>query len=156
MDCTGFGLGMIPGIAIVKKLFGFVGDHYPRRLGKLIIINISRPANVFWNMVKNFVPEDVGRKVHIASDKESSRIMMERDIDPKVRCNPRGQSSMRGNGQKYAPTTPTHPHTRPQDIPRDYGGLDDWVFDADEYYGDVDMTEEESMQYEVDMPWQAA
>ncbi|GMH46489.1 hypothetical protein TrRE_jg8769, partial [Triparma retinervis] len=125
MDCTGFGLGMIPGIAIVKKLFGFVGDHYPRRLGKLIIINISRPANVFWNMVKNFVPEDVGRKVHIASDKESSRIMMERDIDPK-------------------------------DIPRDYGGLDDWVFDADEYYGDVDMTEEESMQYEVDMPWQAA
>ena len=44
LDCRGFGLSMVPSLSVVKKLFGFIADHYPRRLGKLIVINISRPG----------------------------------------------------------------------------------------------------------------
>ena len=116
---------MIPGIGAVRKLFGFVGDHYPRRLGKLVVINISGPANVFWNMVKKFVPEDVAKKVHIASGEDESRELLLQDIEEK-------------------------------DVPREYGGKDEWEFEGDEYYGEVDMTEEESRMYEIYMPWQAA
>ncbi|GMH53926.1 hypothetical protein TL16_g01566 [Triparma laevis f. inornata] len=31
LDCKGFRLSMIPSMAAVRKLFGMVGDHYPRR-----------------------------------------------------------------------------------------------------------------------------
>ena len=56
---------MIPSLGKVKQLFGMIADHYPRRLGKLIFVNVGRPTLVFYNMVKPFIPEDVKKKIFI-------------------------------------------------------------------------------------------
>jgi len=41
-----------------------------------------------------------------------------------------------------------------EDIPKELGGLDEYIFNANEYYGEPNLTEEESMRYMEEMPWQ--
>jgi len=82
LDCKGFSLSMIPSMAAVRKLFGMVGDHYPRRLGKLVILNAGRSAMVFWGMLKVLVPEDVKGKVIIVGARDSAYEALLPDIEP--------------------------------------------------------------------------
>ncbi|GMH82251.1 hypothetical protein TrST_g12525 [Triparma strigata] len=80
LDASGFTFSMIPSMSAVKKLFSMVGDHYPRRLGKLVIVNAGRASMVFWGMLKVLIPEDVKSKITIIGARENAREYLIQDI----------------------------------------------------------------------------
>ena len=55
VDCEGVGTKSIPSMAHVKKLFGFLQDHFPDRLGVLLLANLSGVGRMVMNMVMPFV-----------------------------------------------------------------------------------------------------
>lgn len=55
IDCEGVGTKSIPSMAYVKKLFAFLQDHFPDRLGVLLLANLSGVGRMVMNMVMPFV-----------------------------------------------------------------------------------------------------
>jgi hypothetical protein len=55
VDCEGVGTKSIPSIAYVKKLFAFLQDHFPDRLGVLLLANLGGIGRMVMNMVLPFV-----------------------------------------------------------------------------------------------------
>lgn len=55
VDCEGVGTKSIPSMAAVKKLFAFLQDHFPDRLGVLLLANLSGVGRMIMNMVMPFV-----------------------------------------------------------------------------------------------------
>ncbi|GMI27350.1 hypothetical protein TeGR_g119, partial [Tetraparma gracilis] len=122
LDAAGFGLRSIPSMAFVRLAVALVGDHYPKRLGGLVMVNLGKPSLLFWNMVKPMVPEVVREKVTIVGAKEGAA----------------GRAVLALVGRESAPAR--------------YGGLDAWEFDAEEYFGADDWTDEESLEYREALP----
>eukprot|EP00562_Extubocellulus_spinifer_P012650 CAMPEP_0178538918 /NCGR_PEP_ID=MMETSP0697-20121206/231_1 /TAXON_ID=265572 /ORGANISM="Extubocellulus spinifer, Strain CCMP396" /LENGTH=663 /DNA_ID=CAMNT_0020171183 /DNA_START=130 /DNA_END=2121 /DNA_ORIENTATION=- len=81
LDCNGFGISMIPGLSHVKRLFAMMQDHFPDRLGVLMIVNLSGPGQLFLKMIKSVISEAVKRKIHIIPDNDNGRDMLEALVD---------------------------------------------------------------------------
>ena len=55
LDCDNVGTKSIPSMIYVKKLFTFLQDHFPDRLGVLLLANLSGVGRMIMNMVMPFV-----------------------------------------------------------------------------------------------------
>lgn len=124
-DCKGFGSKNAPSLANVKLLFRYLQDHFPDRLGVLVVANLGGLAQMLMKMVLPFVTEDVRAKIHvIPSDEEGRREMLLQFIDE-------------------------------DKIPTWLGGKDDYEFDANEYYKSEKcvLSEDEISSFLIDMPY---
>jgi len=124
-DCKGFGSKNAPSLANVKVLFRYLQDHFPDRLGVLVVANLGGMAQMLMKMVLPFVTEDVRAKIHvIPNDDEGRREMLLQFIDE-------------------------------DKIPTWLGGKDDYEFNASEYYKNEKcvLSEDEVSHFLVDMPY---
>jgi hypothetical protein len=83
LDCRGFGFGMIPTMAEIRFAFSLLNDHFPRRLGRLLIVNSSRSANVFWRLIQPLLLQTVRDKVTIISGSIQSMDLIQQYVNPK-------------------------------------------------------------------------
>lgn len=124
-DCKGFGSKNAPSIANVKLLFRYLQDHFPDRLGVLVVANLGGMAQMLMKMVLPFVTEDVRAKIHvIPNDEEGRREMLLQFIDE-------------------------------DKIPTWLGGKDDYEFDVKEYYKNEKcvLKEDEISNFLIYMPY---
>ena len=128
MDCEGMGRKSAPGLAYIKKGFTFLQDHYPDRLGVLLVANLSGIAQMMMKMVLPFVTEDVRSKIHIIpSDEKERRELLLQFIDE-------------------------------DQIPDWLGGKDEYRFESKDYYNGENkcvLSEEKIMEYRETMPYHA-
>jgi len=130
LDCDGFGMSMNPPMRATRKLLKMLQDHYPDRLGVIVILNMASTAQMVYKIVAPFIPDVVRRKIHIIPNKKEEQYgMLKKLID-----------------EKY--------------IPIKYGGTDDFKFDSNAYYNHgvykTDAwSETEGKEYIQSMPYHA-
>lgn len=61
IDCEGVGTKSIPSMTYIKKLFAFLQDHFPDRLGVLLLANLSGVGRMVMNIVMPFVTGEILR-----------------------------------------------------------------------------------------------
>ena len=125
LDCNGFSLSILPGFSEVKRLFTMMQDHFPDRLGVLMIVNLSGPGQLFLKMIKGIISEAVKKKIHIVppTDKggmEMLKVLVEEEfiptwlggtddfvLNPKV-AYPENRMCTEAEGREYYQTMPFH------------------------------------------------
>jgi hypothetical protein len=126
MDCSGMTSKNSPTIANVKRLFSVLQDHFPDRLGVLLVANASTLTQMLMKMMLPFVTEDVRAKIHIIPNKVDER----RDM----------LLQLMTEGQ----------------IPYYLGGNDEYNYDAIQYYqGKCVLSEDSITEYISTMPFHA-
>lgn len=130
LDAAGFGLSYIPPIGSTKRILSMLQDHFPDKMGVLVVANMAKPAQIFMKMVFPFLPLEVRRKIHILpTDAESRSEMLKMLVEEKF-------------------------------IPSWLGGKDAYEFNANEYYktgkykSDF-ISDEEGIEYVTTMPYHA-
>mmetsp|Transcript_3221 Transcript_3221/g.4883 ORF Transcript_3221/g.4883 Transcript_3221/m.4883 type:complete len:435 (+) Transcript_3221:96-1400(+) len=126
IDGTGFSVGQIPKFHFVKNLVKIMQDHFPDRLGVILLINFSRPAQLILGLIKKIISKEVREKlIVVPDDEEKRRELLEGLIEKEF-------------------------------IPRSLGGTDDYEFDDKEYYDKtVSCTNAETTDYLKTMPYHA-
>ena len=76
MDCAGMGSRNSPPVREIKRIFSFMQDHFPDRLGVLLVANLGTMPRMLMNLVLPFVTEDVRAKIHIIPTGEVERMAM--------------------------------------------------------------------------------
>ena len=127
VDGQGFTLGMLMGMGAVKRLIVMLQDHFPDRLGVILMTNFSRPAQLFLGLIKPLVTKEVRDKLHVLPDDPERR---EDILDALV-------------GTEFRPDF--------------LGGTDQWKFDTKAYYSSSKhlCTDEESKEFLTTMPYHA-
>jgi len=125
LDCNGFSLSTLPGLSEVKRLFAMMQDHFPDRLGVLMIVNLSGPGQLFLKMIKSIISEAVKKKIHIVPPPDKGGMDMLKVLIE----------------EEFIPTW--------------LGGTDDYVFNPKVAYADRMCTEEEGREYYETMPYHA-
>lgn len=127
VDGHGFTLGMLMGMGAVKRLIIMLQDHFPDRLGVILMTNFSRPAQLFLGLIKPLVTKEVRDKLHVLPDDPERR---ESILDALV-------------GTEFRPDF--------------LGGNDQWKFDAKGYYSSSkhQCTDAESTEFLTTMPYHA-
>lgn len=130
LDAKGFGLSYIPPISATKKLMLMMQDHFPDRLGVLVIANMARAAQIFFKMVMPFLPIEVRRKIHLLPSEGEDRMDMLGALVVE------------------------------EFIPIWLGGKDAFIFDSTEYYKSGKyksdfISDEEGLEYIETMPYHA-
>jgi len=126
LDCTNFGISMIPPMHVTKKVLKMLQDHFPDRLGVLVVLNMATAGQMFFKLLMPFIPEVVRKKIHILPNDEEVRFEMLKQV------------------------------VEEQYIPNRWGGEDDFIFDSKKYYeSEAIMSETEGKQYIKTMPYHA-
>jgi len=125
LDCKGFSLSILPGFSEVKRLFTMMQDHFPDRLGVLMIVNLSGPAQLFLKMIKGIISEAVRKKIHIVPPPDKGGIDMLKFLIE----------------EEFIPTW--------------LGGADDFVLNPKVAYADRLCSEAEGREYYQTMPFHA-
>lgn len=126
MDCAGMSSKNSPSVAGAKRLFSILQDHYPDRLGVLLVANLSGLTQMLMKMMLPFVTEDVRAKIHIVPNGEVERREMLLQFMAE------------------------------DEIPYYLGGKDDYEYDATEYYrGKCVLSEDGIREYITTMPFHA-
>ena len=126
MDFSGMSSKNSPTIANVKRLFSVLQDHFPDRLGVLLVTNASTLTQMLMKMMLPFVTEDVRAKIHIIPDRDEER----RDMLLQLMTE--------------------------DQIPYYLGGKDEYNYDAIQYYhGKCVLPEESITEYISTMPFHA-
>ena len=126
MDFSGMSSKNSPTIANVKRLFSVLQDHFPDRLGVLLVTNASTLTQMLMKMMLPFVTEDVRAKIHIIPDRDEER----RDMLLQLMTE--------------------------DQIPYYLGGKDEYNYDAIQYYhGKCVLLEESITEYVSTMPFHA-
>ena len=126
VDCANMSSKNSPSMSGVKTVFSVLQDHFPDRLGVLLLANLSGLTQLLLKMVLPFVTEDVRAKIHIIpTDEVERREMLLQFIDEKH-------------------------------IPYYLGGKDGYEFDAEGYYqGKCVLPDESIQEYLTTMPYHA-
>jgi len=130
LDFEGFSISMIPPVRVVQKLLKMLQDHFPDRLGVLVIMNMATAGQMILKVTMPFVPDVVRQKIHVLpNNKDAQFEMLKVLID-----------------EQY--------------IPVRFGGTDDFTFDSKTYYDSGRYQSEiwsdkEGMEYIQSMPYHA-
>ena len=142
MDCAGMGSRNSPPLREVKRIFSFMQDHFPDRLGVLLVANLGTMPRMLMNLVLPFVTEDVRAKIHVIPAGEDERMamlgqVMDADQVPGWLAGGRGGSASGDEGGRRRRNE----------------------FRAEEYYGGVAgacvLSDEEATEYLRSMPYHA-
>lgn len=127
VDGNGFALSHLVGMAPIKLLVTMLQDHFPDRLGVIVLANLARPAQFVVNMVKPLITKDVREKLYLLPDAAGPRQDM---LEALV-------------GTEF--------------IPYYLGGTDEYRFSVEEYYDPKKhyCTDAESVEYIKTMPYHA-
>lgn len=124
IDGTGFSVGEIPKFRFVKILVKIMQDHFPDRLGVVLLTNFPKAAQLILGLVKKIISKEVREKLVLVPDDEEKR-----------------QELLEGLIEK-------------EFIPKFLGGTDDYEFNAKEYYDKrVSCTNGETTEYLATMPY---
>mmetsp|Transcript_11474 Transcript_11474/g.10991 ORF Transcript_11474/g.10991 Transcript_11474/m.10991 type:complete len:245 (-) Transcript_11474:143-877(-) len=130
LDCTGFGFSFIPRLSDAVRTLTMLQDHFPGKLGMLIVANVQGGGGMVLKMIMPLLPASVRYKIRILpTDQEECLELLKVMID-----------------EKY--------------IPDWLGGSDSFKFDKRSYYNQDDSrgrywSEEEGREYLVTMPYHA-
>lgn len=129
LDCSNFSLSLFPNFHDVKRLVTIFQDHFPNKLGKIIVVNANTATTLFYNLLWPLLTDCVRQKFIILQNKNKDKRLKEM-ID------------LMGGGEF---------------IPKHLGGPDDFVFDAHEFYANNGLqgTDEMALQYLTRMPYHA-
>lgn len=161
IDCEGVGTRSIPSMAYVKKLFAFLQDHFPDRLGVLLLANLSGVGRMVMNMVMPFVTGKSGHGcmciIIIIFHSFASHLDMcyfsAEDVKAKIHVIPAGQEKREEMLTQFIDL---------EHVPSFIGGEDKYVFDSNEYYrGSIGgsekcvLSDEKVLEYIKTMPYHA-
>jgi len=130
LDCTGFRFSYIPTISQVIKLLKMLQDHYPDKLGMLIITNLQGAAGIVLKMVMPLLPPVVQDKIKVLpNDEEECLYILRNMVD-----------------ENYLPDW--------------LGGSDSFQFEKESYYNKDGLkrlywSDEEGREYLTTMPYHA-
>ena len=130
LDCDGFGMRMIPPMKFVKTILPMMQDHFPDRMGVLVLVNLAGAAQIFMGIVTPFLPDAVKKKIHVLPNDEPARTEMLKEL------------------------------MVDQFVPTWLGGKDGYSFNSAEYYkkGEFEsefFSNEEGIEYVETMPYHA-
>jgi CRAL/TRIO domain len=127
VDAKGFTLSMLFAMVAVKRMIIMLQDHFPDRLGVVLLANLSKPAQIVLGLIKPLITKEVRDKILILPDDPEPRQAM---LDAVV---------------------------LPEYLPDYLGGMDTWRFDIREYYSSRNhhCTETETTEYLTSMPYHA-
>ena len=125
VDAKGFNLSMLFAMGAVKHMIIMLQDHFPDRVGVVLLANLSKPAQFVLGLIQPLISKEVRDKIRILPDDLESRQAM---LDALV---------------------------VPEYLPDYLGGIDDWRFDSKEYYSSRKhhCTETETTEYLTSMPY---
>lgn len=111
----------------VKHVISILQDHYPNRLGVIVVTNVSRTAEFVVNLIKPLISKEVRNKIHFLSHEHGLRAS---ELEALIE-------------KEY--------------IPDWLGGLDNHQFDVEEYYSDKHhvWSVEEGRAFVRSMPYHA-
>jgi len=83
IDLGGLGWNQFhkPGLAVLKQIIGDNANHYPETSWKVLMVNVPPIFDIFWSVVKPWVPAHALAKITIVS-KEKSFAALSELIDP--------------------------------------------------------------------------
>lgn len=127
LDCTNFSLSLVPNFHQIKRLVVIFQDHFPDRLGKIIVVNANTPTTLFYNLLWPLLTDAVRKKFLILKS-DSKRYDTLKELM---------------GGEEFIPTT--------------LGGRDDFKFDLERYYdvNGVHGTDDMALEYLTSMPYHA-
>lgn len=127
IDANGASFSLLPSLGDMKKGIVMLQDHYPNRLGIVVLANFSRVSEFLLTMIKPLITKEVRDKIYILpKDAVKRQQILEAIVE-----------------EEY--------------IPDYLGGQDTYRFDAKEYYSDASMqfSDQEAMEYLTTMPYHA-
>ena len=127
IDAEGASFQMLPKLGDAKKGIVMLQDHYPNRLGVVVLANFSKVAEFLLTMIKPLITKEVRDKIVILPKDPIKRQQMLEAIVEK----------------EYIPVA--------------LGGQDSYEFNAKEYYSDKRMqfSDQEAKEYLQAMPYHA-
>lgn len=127
IDAHSASFQMLPKLGHVKKGIVMLQDHYPNRLGMIVLANFSRVAEFLLTMIKPLITKEVRDKIFILpKDAVKRREILQAIVE-----------------EEY--------------IPDYLGGTDTYRFNVKEYYHDksLQFSDEDARRYETEMPYHA-
>ncbi|KAI2499597.1 CRAL/TRIO domain containing protein [Fragilaria crotonensis] len=73
VDGQGFNLGMLMGMGAIKRMVVMLQDHFPDRMGVLLMTNFSKPAQMFLGIIKPLLTKEFCEKLHVLPDDPEAR-----------------------------------------------------------------------------------
>jgi CRAL/TRIO domain len=127
IDADGAKFSQLAGIGVVKNLIVMLQDHFPDRLGMLVLTNLSLPAQFLLGIITPLLTKEVRDKVKVIPDASRSGQQMVKALI----------------GSEFQPPF--------------LGGSDSWTFSPHEYYNSPKhlCRDEESVDYLTSMPYHA-
>jgi hypothetical protein len=127
LDGSGFSFGLMPSLHHVKVFVTMLQDHYPDRLGILLLTNLGRVGEVVVKMFLKLITEEVRNKIILLPH------------DPKER-------------QEILNTVVGY-----ENSPTWLGGTDTYQFNSNDYYADNELlfSDKEAKAYQESMPYHA-
>lgn len=125
VDCAGFSFGLLPGPSQIQIFVTLLQDHFPDRVGIILLSNMGRVTEMVLNMFMKLITEEVRNKIIILSRDPTER---EKVLNAVVGY---------------------------ENIPKWLGGTDEYVFNSDDYYSDEKFlfSDEEAIAYHESMPY---
>ena len=125
VDAKGVTMSMLFAMGAAKHMIVMLQDHFPDRLGVVLLANLSKSSQVVLGLIKPLISKEVRDKIRILPDDPESRQAM---LDALV---------------------------VPEFLPSHFGGIDEWSFNSKEYYSSRNhhCTETETTEYLTSMPY---
>lgn len=84
IDAKGWHIGLATSdaFAYIKGMASTDSDHYPERLGRLLVINAPSTLSFAWKVIKRFLDDVTRSKIEILSGPEQWQPVMQSFIDP--------------------------------------------------------------------------
>lgn len=71
VDASQYKWGNLPALSYLKQAVAMFQDHFPDRLGIVLMVNLSRTAEILVNLIKALLTKEVSAKIHVlSSDKD--------------------------------------------------------------------------------------
>jgi len=81
VDATGYEFGKsLPALSHLKEAVHLLQDHFPDRLGVVVLVNLSRTAELVVNLVKPWLTKEVRDKIHAVRADQLSLLVEPHDI----------------------------------------------------------------------------
>lgn len=126
LDGAQFSWSLMPSLHQLKVFITILQDHFPDRLGIILLTNLGRVGEFLVGIIKPLVSEEVKKKIKVLPREPKLRRAM---LDAVV-------------GTENVPTW--------------LGGKDSFQFNADRYYSDTTVIpDDESIAYITSMPYHA-
>eukprot|EP01134_Creolimax_fragrantissima_P006185 CFRG6185T1 len=108
IDFRHYSIRNAPPLAQARETVTILSEHYPERLGMALMVDAPMVFNMTYNLLKPFIPVETKKKIHFIS------------------------GSTKPGHKKYDTFAR---YMDMSDVPKDYGGMHEFEYDHDHYWG---------------------